>query len=65
MADENDVFQCELLCREFLKRAKEWRDANEFNPKGKGRHISSVTEHAALIRCSLDLWRALATMRRR
>ena len=65
MADESDVFQCELLCREFLKRAKDWRDAKKFEGKAEGRHSSSVAEHAALIRCSLDLWRALAFMRRR
>lgn len=76
MIDQKDLARCKSLCREFLARAEEWEKAaklekenNEAFRLGKephwGRRLSSVAEHAALIRISLDLWRALAFMRRR
>lgn len=76
MIDQKDLARCKSLCREFLARAEEWEKAAKLEKENDlacrlgtlpnwGRHISSVAEHAALIRISLDLWRALAFMRRR
>lgn len=66
MIDEKDLFKCEQLCREFLSRAQEYHTAKKENTYEKNnRHYSAIAEHASLVRCSLDLWRALAYMRRR
>ena len=65
MINEKALFKCEQLCREFMARAQEYRTAQKENLAGRGNHISAVAEHASLVRCSLDLWRALAYMRRR
>lgn len=65
MKKETELFACEQLCREFLKRAKEYREAEKDKNAPTRIRYSTVVEHAALIRCSLDLWRALAYMRRR
>lgn len=64
MLDDAYVKRCERMCEEFLLRAQEWRAAREGRSKRKDR-ISDVAEHASLVRISLDLWRALAEMRRR
>lgn len=76
MIDQKDLARCKSLCREFLARAEEWEKAVKLEKENItarrlgirpnwGRRLSSVAEHAALIRISLDLWRALAFMRRR
>lgn len=67
MLDDKDICDVIDLCDAFRLKAKELlgaRVAEKKDIRHDGR-LTSVAEHAALIRCSMDLTRALAYMRRR
>lgn len=67
MLDEKDICDVITLCDAFRMKAKELRDARLAEKKDvlHGGRLTSAAEHAALLRCSMDLTRALANMRRR
>ena len=70
-----DVDKCLELCFEFINRAETWKDQHAYSLKssaerweiekktGIQRHLGDSVEKTSLIRCSMDLWRALANMR--
>lgn len=68
-----DIDNCVELCHEFIRRAEVWKDQHEHSLKSSdekweieqktGRRWGDSLEKTSLIRCSLDLWRALANMR--
>lgn len=64
--NEGNLVRCQQLCREFLRRADELREFEQVRQArtdigiyGKSRHVAAVR------RTSLDLWYALAELRRK
>lgn len=67
MLDNKDINDVIALCDAFILKAKELLGARLAEKKDAlhGGRLTSTAEHASLLRCSMDLTRALAHMRRR
>ena len=61
--DDKNILEAEKEAKRFLKRVKEYKESDSYEPDKRGYSYFYCSERAALRRASMDLTKSLAKMR--